>query len=243
MKSRNQYISLWALILFSFIGLTGCIKVDVSTEIKPNGSGIVGISFGMNSEAKDFVSSQGGVPDNAMETLLNTENISREGFKVTTWVDGDYEWTKAEKEVLSVDDINSTFSGNELFTRYDLEHKRGFLKNEFVLDAELAPLALDESISEIDIPITSFIQLTYSLKLPGKIEETNGIPDENNANLLVWTAQEEAVSMQARSTSWNSLNLLLLGGGIFLIIVVVVIVLLLVVFQSKKTPPSQSQAG
>ena len=237
MKSRKQYISLWALILFSLIGLTGCIKVDVSTEIKPNGSGIVGVSFGMNPEANAYVSSQGGVPDNAMETLLNTENISREGFKVTTWVDGDYEWTKAEKEVSSVDDINSTFSGNELFTRYDLEHKRGFLKNEFVLDAELAPLAVDESISGIDIPITSFIQLTYSLKLPGKIEETNGIPDGNNANLLVWTAQEEAVSMRARSTSWNWLNLLLLAGGSFLFIVVIVIVLLLVGFRSKRTPP------
>ena len=243
MKSKKQYISLWALILFSFIGLTGCIKVDVSTEIKSNGSGIVGISFGLNSEAKTFISSQGGVPDNAMETLLNTENISKEGFKVTTWVDGDYEWTKAEKEVLSVDDINSTFSGNNLFTRYDLVHKRGFLKDEFILDAELAPLAIDESISEIDIPITSFIQLTYSLKLPGKIEETNGVPDVNNANLLVWTAQEEAVSMQARSTSWNWLKLLLLGGGIFLFIVLVVIMLLLVGFRSKKSSPPQSQDG
>ena len=243
MKSRKQYTSLWALILFSFIGLTGCIKLDVSTEINPNGSGIVGISFGMNSEAKAFISSQGGIPDNAMETLLNTENVSREGFKVTTWEDSDYEWTKAEKEVTSVDDINSTFSGNELFTRYDLEHKRGFLKDEFILDAELAPLAADESISEIDIPITSFIQLTYSLELPGKIEETNGIPDGNNPNLLIWTAQEEAVSMRARSTSWNWLNLLFLGGGIFLFIVVVVIGLLLVVFRSKNTPPSPSQDG
>jgi hypothetical protein len=241
-STRIQKIFLWILILISVGGLTGCVKVEVSTEVKSNGSGLIGVAIGLTSQAKSMMVSQGGEAGDAMNTLFNTEDITEEGFQVTNWIDGEYEWTKAEKEVSSTNEINEAFSGNELFSKYSLTHNRGLLQDEFILDAEITPLADNAPSSEINIPITSILGLRYSIKLPGKIVETNGIADVNDPNRLFWTAQEGAVPMQARATSWNWLNMILLLGGAFLILAAIVVILFLVIARSSKKS-QQIQSG
>jgi len=230
--NERKHLFWGSVVSILMFGLTGCFKVEVTTEVKPNGSGMIGFAMGMNMQAKAMVASQGESADDVISTLLDTEDVSSEGFNVTSWVDGDYEWTKAEKEIDSISEINEAFASHGLFSHFSLTENKGLLRNEFVLDAEFASLGENADTGSLDVPITSILQVTYSLKLPGKIEETNGIADVNDPNRLVWMAQEGSVPLHATATTWNTLSIILMIGGILLMSLVVVIIFSLL--KSKK---------
>ena len=139
--------------------------------------------------------------------------------KVTKWMEGDYEWTKAEKEFKSLDEINKVVLNRELFNHFSLTRKRGIFQDEFILDAELDALNTDIPSDNSGIDPFAFIEMSFSTRLPGKLTETNGFVDANDPNLVVWNAEGyQTVSVKARSVTWNWLNIFGILAGGFLVV-------------------------
>jgi len=205
------------------IGLTGCFKGELSVDVKANGSGILSLAIGMTQQAKALAASQGTDPlQDLNKSLANGTNTPKD-VKVTTWVDGDYEWTKAEKAFASPDEINKALSGNELFNRFVLTRSHGLLRDEITLDAEFAPMNSNTSGNDSGVDPSAFIQMTFSARLPGKIIETNGLTDINDPNRIVWNmASNRPVSIKARSGAWNWTIIFAISGFLLFLGVVLV---------------------
>ena len=209
--------------VFVTVGLTGCFKGEISVDVKPNGSGILSLAIGMTQQAKALAASQGTDPLQDLNKSLANGNNRAKDVKVTTWIDGDYEWTKAEKAFASADEINKALSGNKLFNRFVLTRSHGLLRDEITLDAEFAPMNSNTLGNDSGVDPSAFIQMTFSARLPGKIIETNGLTDINDPNRIVWDmASKQPVSIKARSGAWNWTIIFAISGFLLFLGVVLV---------------------
>jgi hypothetical protein len=216
----KQNILLGVFAFLVAIGLTGCFKGEISVDVKENGSGLIGIALGMTQQAQALLSSQGTNPLEQIQKSLS-EQVGLPGdVTVSSWVEDEYEWVKVEKGVKSVDEINMVFADNEIFKSFSLTRTGGLFQNEFILVAELNPLSNAAPSGEsVQIDPAAFIQMRFSLRLPGKIEETNGFVDINDSNRMVWTMQgSQPVPIKARLVTWNWLNIIIIAGGGVLIV-------------------------
>lgn len=215
-KSINRTIVYCFIAFITTIGLTGCFKGDISVDIKANGTGLVSVAFGMTQQAKALVANQGENPFQDMrQSVSDGSGNTPTDVNVTKWMDGDYEWQKAEKEFKSLDEINAVMTNKALFNKFSLTRNRGIFQDEFILDAEFDALNSDMPADDSGVDPSAFIEMSFSVKMPGEIMETNGFSDLNDANRLVWNmASNQTVSIFARSTSWNWLNIfgILVGG-------------------------------
>lgn len=214
----KRTFSLLIVGIITAIGLSGCFKGEVSVDIKPNGSGIISASIGMTQQARSLVASQGSDPFQDIKKSLADETGATQNVKFTTWIDGDYEWAKAEKEFTHLDEISKILSDNKFFNNFSIIRKRGLIQDQFTLEAESAPLNSNTSGNDSGVDPSAFIQMSLSARLPGKIIETNGIRDINDPNRIVWNiASKQSVSIKARSTVWNWFNILVITGFLLLI--------------------------
>jgi len=208
------------LLILSF-GLSGCFKGNISVDVKANGSGVVSIAFGMTQQAKALISSQDTNPLQDIEQSMSDESGSTPtDVKVTKWMEGDYEWTKAEKEFKNLDEINKVILNRSLFNHFSLTRNRGIFQDKFILDAELDALNSDIPSDDSGIDPSAFIETSFSTRLPGKITETNGFIDANDPNLVKWNIEGyQTVSVKATSVTWNWLNIfgILVGGFLFVL--------------------------
>jgi hypothetical protein len=239
------------VLLMVVVGTSGCFKADISVTLKANGSGILGVAVGVTQQAKALLSSQGG--DDPLKSLQ--DQLSQQGGQkaedvaVTKWVDGDYEWMKAERPFRNLDEINALMGQNQMFNRFSLTRNRGFLQDEYVLDAELNKIndkmpGGGEGIN-LDIDPAAFIGIKFTAVLPGKIVESNGFADAENPHQLSWTAQgNQVVPIQAKAVVWNWLVILVLLLGIGLILALGIAALVLFVFKDarKKQSSPEDQA-
>src|SRR5215216_7886452 len=165
----KRTLTLCIIGVVATVGLTGCFKGEVLVDVKPNGSGLLSLAIGMTQQAKALAASQGTDPLQDINKSLANGTDTTEDVKVTTWIDGDYEWTKAEKAFASADEINKALSGNKLFNRFVLTRSHGLLRDEITLDAEFAPMNSNVSANVSGVDPSAFIQMTFSVRLPGKI--------------------------------------------------------------------------
>jgi len=169
---------LWVAAIITTFGLTGCFKGEISVDVKQNGSGVISVAIGMTQQAKALAASQGTDPFQDMKKSLADGTGATQDVKLTTWIDGDYEWAKAEKEFANLDEISKVLNDKELFNNFSLSRNRGFFQDEFNLDAEFAPLNSNTpSENDSGVDPSAFIQMSFSAHLPGKIIETNGLRD------------------------------------------------------------------
>lgn len=220
-KNINRTIVFCLVAFISIFGLTGCFKGDISVDIKANGTGLVSVAFGMTQQAKALVANQGENPFQDMrQSMSDGSGNTPTDVNVTKWMDGDYEWQKAEKEFKSLDEINAVMANKSLFNKFSLTRKRGIFQDEFILDAEFDALNSDMPADDSGVDPSAFIEMSFTARMPGNIVETNGFSDINDANRLVWNmASNQTVSIFARSTSWNWLNIfgILVGVSAFVL--------------------------
>jgi hypothetical protein len=224
-KKIKRTLILCVVGIIATIGLTGCFKGEVSIDVKQNGTGTISLAIGMTQQAKALAASQSSNPSQDISKSLADGIGATPNVKSTTWIDGDYEWTKAEKEFANLDEINKALGGNKLFNNFSLTRSHSLLRDEFTLEAEFAPLNNNASgnNSGIQVDPSAFIQMSFSARLPGKIVETNGLTDINDPNRMVWAmASKQSVSIKARSTAWNWTSIVAISGFLFFIGVVIV---------------------
>jgi hypothetical protein len=100
-----------------------------------------------------------------------------------------------------------------VFNKFVLARNRSFFRDEFILDAEFAPLDGGSAAgNDFGVYPSAVFQLRFSLRLPGQIIETNGLRDKNDPNRIVWDVEsKQAVSIKARSMSWNWINIFIIA--------------------------------
>lgn len=240
------------VLLMVVLGTSGCFKADISVELKANGSGVLGVAVGMTQQAKALFSSQGGRDPlkSLQDQLSQQEGQKAADVEVTKWVDGDYEWMKAERPFRNLEEVNALMGQNQMFNRFSLTRTHGFLQDEYVLDAELNKIN-DKVPSggdgiNIDIDPATFIGIKFTAVLPGKVVESNGFADAENPHQLSWTAQgNQVVPIQARVVVWNWLVILVLVLVIGLIVALGIAALVFFVFKGsgKKQSDAEGQTG
>ena len=219
---RRNFIFLVVVIITS-VGLTGCFKGEVSIDVMPNGSGNISFAIGMTQQAKALLTKQSANTPQDTSKIFADEFGATEDLKITSWIDGDYEWTKAEKKFASPDEVNNILNRNKLFKHFTLTRSHGLLRDVISLDAEFSPLDDNTSGNDLGVDASTLIQMAFSARLPGKIIETNGLRDNNDPNRIVWNmASKQAVSIKATSGAWNWPIIFALSG--FLLIVGVIAV-------------------
>ena len=213
-NNKSRIFILWVTAMIATIGLTGCVKAEISVDVKQNGSGTLSMAIGVTQQAKALASNQGSDPIQEMKKAFAERTGEAQDVKVTTWIDGDYEWAKAEKEFANLDEINNVFTENKAFNKFFLARNRSLFRDEFIIDAEFAPLDGGSAAgNDFGVDPSTVFQLSFSLRLPGQIIETNGLRDKNDPNRIVWDVEsKQAVSIKARSMSWNWINIFIIAG-------------------------------
>jgi hypothetical protein len=215
-QNRVSQFILWLVLAFA---LSGCLKVRVAIDVKPNGSGTIGIALGMTQQAKMLVSSQGGDP---MQTL--TENLSEsatnpQDVKVTSWTEGEYEWVQGEVAFKDLNDLNERMSQVDYFESFSVTRQPGIFRDRFILNARLKPLMQDTNSSDIsgfgDIDPSAFVEIQMAVRLPGDVIETNGVFGGADSSNMLWTvSSKQTITMQATSEAWNWINIGIAGGSV-----------------------------
>jgi len=237
MKLSQRILKLF-ICLALIIPLAGCFKAEFFVDIHPNGSATFAGSYGLNSEAKMLLSMQGM---DIEEQLVNL-NADDESARYSRWVDGDYEWVKVEQDFETIEEVNDSFQDIGLLNHFSLTRKTGLLQNQFILDAEFDFSSTEgTSTDSLGFSASDVINFRFVARMPGSVQETNGLIDINDTSLLVWTINIDGVTpIQAKSVTWNFLNIGLIVAGIFLLAILAIVVIVLIVLKRKKSLAADS---
>lgn len=205
--SLNRLPIFFILITIA-LSLSGCFKVRVAVDVKPDGSGTVGVSMGMTSQAKALIASQGeGDLIQSLAKDISESPNNPNDVKITRWTEGDYEWVQGEVAFNDLTDLNERMSRIDYFEYFSITKKLGLFRDSFVLNARLKPL-LDSTDTSSGIDPSAFIEMQMMIHLPGDVIETNGVFDGKDSTNMIWTVNsKQAVTMQATSETWNWLNI------------------------------------
>ena len=198
--------------------LTGCFRGEIMLDIHPDGSATIGGSYGVTSEAKLLLSMQGfDFHDVLFGDKLNDD------FRSSSWVEGNYEWVKVERDYQSFDEVIDAFKMANDFT---LTQKKGLFQNRITLNVVFDLSANNNESLEImgmDMIPSDMLGFRFLARLPGTIKQKNGIIDIYDPNLIAWNLDTGGTThIYAESVSWNYLNIGVFAVGILLIIARVV---------------------
>ncbi len=237
--TRNRVLQfiLW-LVLAS--ALSGCLKVRMTIDIKPDGSGTVGMALGMTQQAKVLVASQGGDPMQSLTKDLSGSPTNPQDVKVTRWTEGEYEWVQGEVAFRDLNDLNERMSRIGFFESFLVTRQPGIFRDRFILNARLKPLMQVTNTSDTsgfgDVDPSAFIEVQMTVRLPGDVIETNGVFDGKDSTNILWTvSSKQTITMQATSEVWNWLNIGIAGVTVgFGILAIGGIALLMIAARPKQ---------
>ncbi len=235
------------VILLSLV-LSGCITTNTSIVINSDGSGELTTSMGFPSKFIALMSSKGIDPVSELRRSLFRQ-VGRK-VKFEQWNDSEFEWLQLIRPFDSVDELND-FTGKQPFVEsFRFQHQRHFLKDQFIIDAQfsfdqssnpfLDVMSEDQTFSNFDtaVPIDSEI----SLRLPGRILESNGSYDKATKTILWESNDSNTVEIHARSEKWNMLSIALtIALAVVAIVLIAVIVILLMRIRKKRKPPAEDE--
>jgi hypothetical protein len=236
---HNFRILVLFLSVVLIFNLTGCLKVRLAVDVKADGSGTVGFALGMTQQAKALASSQGEDPMQILTRDLSESPSNPKDVKISRWTEGEYDWMQGEVAFQNLDELNERMARVEYFESFLITRQPGILRDRFILDARLKPLAENTSDSRssgtLNIDPSAFIEIQMIVRLPGDIIETNGIFDGADTSKLLWTVgSKQAISVSAISETWNWMNIVVIGGGSLVAFIAIVGVILLIATTRPK---------
>lgn len=247
MTFRSTTISLPLMILLTLF-LSGCITANTSIVVNSDGSGEIVTTMGFPNQFVALMASKDIDP----VTELRRSLLRQLGYKVDPdqWNDSEFEWLQLTRLFNNAYELNDFLVKQTFVERFHLQHQRHFLKDQFILDAQFTfdqssnPFADvmrdDPTFSNFDssAPLDSSI----SLRLPGRILESNGDVDKATKTILWETNDSNTVEIYARSENWNMLSITL---TIVLVIIATVligaIVILLMRLRKKRKPDVEDE--
>lgn len=220
-SSKARASLLIAIFLALSFATSGCVKLHVSINVNPDGSGTIGGALGMTAQAKAFAGSQGiGDPVEAISEELAQDEDTQD-VRVERWTEGEYEWVEAAVAFKNLNDLNTRMRESDLFESFQLIQRSNLLKKYYVLDAVIAPSFSTSDVSEdFDFDPSGMFEMRLAVTLPGEIVESNGIAEGKDSNTMSWTlTSDRTIVVHAVSERWNSTNIILLvAGGLFVVV-------------------------
>jgi hypothetical protein len=223
--------------------LSGCITTNTSIVINSDGSGEIITALGLPNQFTASMSSRGIDPITDLRRSLSKQL----GYKVSSkqWNDADFEWLQVTRLFESVDELNDLLSNMSFVDHFRLQRVRHFLKDQFIIDARfyfdqssnpfLDVMGEDQAFSNINI--AESIDSKISLRLPGRILETNGVYDPSTKTVLWETNDTNTIEIQVRSEKMNNLSLILTITLAFIAIALSTIIVLLIKRIRRKSKP------
>ena len=213
--------------------------------VNPDGSGTVGAAMGMTVQARNFLtSSSNGDPFQGLLQSLDASPNNGQEVTVRRWTEGEYEWVQGDVALANLAEINERFGDVGLFESFSLRRETGLLQDRFVLEAALEPLgSFGDSLGneEALYDPAAFIEMQFTVHMPGELVETNGIQDGNNPGALLWVVDPaETVIVRAVSRTWNWLNVGVLGGAASLLGLGLIILGAMAVVSSRQRKQSRA---
>lgn len=240
MKSTHKILNL-VICLILVLPLAGCFKGEISLDIHPDGSATLGGSYGLNQQAKILLNMQGS--DLAGD--LFGVDLTDASVRASSWVDGDYEWVKAETDLKDIDEVNSIINQAEFFKHFALIRKTGIFQNQIFLAAEVDFSSTEGTTGDLlGLSASDLIDFRFLARMPGKILEKNGVTDINDPNLIVWNINVDGITpIYAKSVTWNYLNIGLFAAGIILFILLIILLIVLLLVRKRKKSMAESLPG
>ena len=225
---RRAWLRNGVIIVLSFL-LCGCVKLHITINVEPDGSGTVATGLGIASQAKSFIESQ-GIEDPAEEIR---EYLMREAgtgdVQEERWIDGDYEWVEYSTPFENLDDLNSRVSQSEAFESFQVTQESGLVDKTFVLDGVITPEFMEAQVpDDIDLDVTQVFDVRLAVTLPGEVVETNGVRGARGSNTIWWRITTGApIPIHAVSEMRDARNvrLLAVGGTLLLALAAIAVVL------------------
>jgi hypothetical protein len=232
------------LLVLVSLTLSGCIKANTAITVQPDGTGEITTSLGFPIELVAEMTLQGIDPVKDLKQIL-FKNLGY-GTKYDQSDDNKHEWLILTREFSSVEVLSDLLQKQDFVESFSLRRNRGFLQDEYVLDAFITlenfsnPLEFDVDDGAQDPGSAMGFPLDFqlSIRLPGKILETNGVYNASEKT-ITWTRDSsDAFELHAISESWNTLSLAVsIGLGILGICLVVAIVMLVIRSRRKSATP------
>ncbi len=230
MKTSNKVIQI-LLSIFVLLPLAGCFKGEVSLDIHPNGSVTFGGSYGLTRKAKLLLN----MGNSGIEEEIFGLNPGDEDVRTSMWVDGDYEWVKAEIDFESFDKVNTAFKDVDFLNHFSLSKKKGLFQDQIILDAEINFSSDEVAPSLMGFSVGDLVDVRFIVRMPGEIQEKNGMADINDPNRIIWQIDFSRITpIHAKSVTWNYLNIGIIAAGALLCFILLIILIVFLIHQKQK---------
>lgn len=212
----KKTIGLIILLILMLIMLTGCAQLNYEVEINKDGSGEISYVFGLSKNINSLVSSE-----DAIEEFR--EQAQEENYQVEAYEDENISGFKASKHIKS---LNEEFSLQEAFPDYVTDTEENGIKVEKKLFKNKYSQTAELDLSKV---ATNYITMTYQIKLPTKVLQTNANEISEDGKTLKWNLTSGEVNkIEFTAEEINILPIILI------IVVVVVAVVALIIILKKK---------
>jgi hypothetical protein len=247
MNFRSITLQLFPVILLTLV-LSGCINTNTSIVVQSDGSGELTTSIGFPAKFIALMSSKDIDPVAQLRRSL----FRQLGHKVNfdQWNDSEYEWLQMIRPFDTVDELNDFANKQPFIESFRLQRQRHFLKDQFIIDAQfnfdeslnpfLDVMSEDQTFSNFDA--TAPIDLTISLRLPGRIQESNGNVDGSTKTIIWETNDSNSIEIHARSEKWNMPSIVVtIILAVTAIALITVIVILLRRIRKRNRPAVEDE--
>jgi len=236
-----------SLVIILALFLSGCITANTSLVINPDGSGELTNSIGFPYQLIALMSSKNIDPVSDLRKSL----VKQLEYKVDSdrWNDRGFEWLQLIRPFDNPDELNSLAIKQPFVDSFRLWHERHFLKDWFTINAQftfdqssnpfLDIMSKDQVFSNFDAEAP--IDLKISLRLPGKILETNGEYDSFTKTVLWESNDLNTIEIFARSESWNMINIAFAVALALLAIVLVALIIKILLRVRKRNKPLEEE--
>lgn len=224
----KKTIGLIIVLILTLITLTGCAEINYEVEVNRDGSGeisyIYGISKevlqGLNVSADDFVSEM-------------KEQAEESEYQVEAYEDENIAGFKANK---NIEDLNTEFSLEEAFGE------------EYVKDTEDNGIKVEKGLfvtkysqfAELDLTTLSEeeqgITMTYQVKLPAKVTNSNATEVFENGKTLKWTL----IGGEVNSIEFTAQEINILSIAIIVLIAVLAAAIIFKILNKKHATKKEN---
>lgn len=198
-----QVLKIAVVVALTGLFLTGCVKARVEVELRRDGSGTMSVAVGATEQTWALAGTSG---EGLMQTLSQEASSGNgdEDVTVRRWTEGSYDWIAASRPFADLNELNGLLSDVAGFKTLSLARRRGLIRDRFIVDGEIEPLAASEEAPEdLLIDPSGMFEFQMLLKLPGEVIETNGVFSEDAGGLLWTVGTYEPLTVKAVSQTWN----------------------------------------
>lgn len=218
------------IMLIFMLALSGCMDMRYGVELAKDGSGKVYVVAAMDKEVLEDPDMASSNPAEGVKNLAEHKGVTVQENYEYKQGDTTYVGARAEASFANLAEINEKRQllsdpedeeeNNDLDLSKMVTEEKGLITTTWNIKVDTSDFAMDEESKEM----LDFINMTFELKLPGKIIEHNA--DVQNENLLAWDMKNfgpNGKNIEAKVSFYNTGAIAgLIGGGLAVVILLIV---------------------